>query len=1072
MFTTGKKYQVCGKRGLSLLLAGILISTAPRLLAQPGTGICTMDAHLLRMAADSGYASRQQAIEEWILRQHTHGGVRGVLKIPVVVHIMHLPKDSIPSASSSNPTDAQILAAIDRLNDAFRHRGAYANGPLHSNAGIPGADTEIEFCLASTDPSGNAATGITRNATELSNLFRDDACATASTQDLCLKALNTWDPFRYLNIWLVNNICISQNSNACGLQGYTYLAGAHGQPWDGVVLKSAVWTGSSDVFPAAIHEISHYLNLFDTYQESVGSQPCQNNNCLVDGDKVCDTPPDAGPYGGACSSGEHINSCSSDADDPSASNPFRSDVEDLYENFLDGTEGGCRNSFTNGQKLRMRMTLAGPRASLLQQSACASTYTNVQLDAVIAPENFTCEVGNPQVRIVNTGGEPVTKVRFRIIMNGHAETFHLWSGSLASGDTALCNLPAQAAQPGWNRLQVSIESVNNAGSDDYSSDDFASKGFVLLPSQLSALKQPSCFPFEAASWPGEWVKANPDQQNTFEPVSYAACGDAGGQVLKYRASVNPGNSSPQSRPRDLMVSAPIDLRGYASASLSFDLAYRAAASGQSLSLRWWVISGCEAQPGLMFEKSGSGLASVAATTQDLNWTPLSCNDWRNETLDLTPYAGQVFYLVLDVELSSPVAPDLFLDNFCLKADGRCDLPSRIPEAPGVYQASRACQDAQGWVHYIKDAAQEPVSADDLLLFSLRDEGGSGLLLSPDEVRMVLSEAYGQGGHDLSGAGYVSNYLGWHVSARYLDLHPSQQPKDSVLLRFYYTATDLQDIGAQLRRPLESEQRMILFSGAPGVSLDPQAGHAGIGHEDLREYTNALQPGLRNWSWLGTPSYRAASFWASELGDVGLGSGGDGVGSGAFYPRRLLLEGEQKGLANRLNWSVELEKGVSGYRIFRENTLEGQYELLAEASQQSSPMGFPLQYEFRDHQPQEGLTRYYVQQTHFSGLEVYSDTVAIAYASGRVIDAFPNPTAGQVYFYFEQSETGEVPVELRLLTAERRELMREHWVQRAGQPHPVNLSELPPGIYFYALYFGENSGHELRPYWGKLIRKPE
>ena len=92
-----------------------------------------------------------------------------VLKIPVVVHVMHLPGTAI--GTNENISDATIQAGIQHLNDAFRKVGVYANGPFFTNSGITNSDVEIEFCLARRDPAGNATNGINRIATNYSNLF-------------------------------------------------------------------------------------------------------------------------------------------------------------------------------------------------------------------------------------------------------------------------------------------------------------------------------------------------------------------------------------------------------------------------------------------------------------------------------------------------------------------------------------------------------------------------------------------------------------------------------------------------------------------------------------------------------------------------------------------------------------------------------------------------------------------------------------------------------------------------------------------------------------------------------------
>ncbi|MEM6298334.1 MAG: Ulilysin, partial [Bacteroidota bacterium] len=81
----------------------------------------------------------------------------GVLKIPVVVHIIHDPSNTTPG-TGDNISDAQVNSQIQVLNEDFRRQ----IGTRGFNTDAEGADTEIEFVLAKRDPMGAATTGIMR----------------------------------------------------------------------------------------------------------------------------------------------------------------------------------------------------------------------------------------------------------------------------------------------------------------------------------------------------------------------------------------------------------------------------------------------------------------------------------------------------------------------------------------------------------------------------------------------------------------------------------------------------------------------------------------------------------------------------------------------------------------------------------------------------------------------------------------------------------------------------------------------------------------------------------------------
>ena len=306
---------------------------------------------------------KQQALDDQTRREiygpNPVSRVATVYSIPVVVHVVHFTGTAI--GVNENITDAQIIQGITDLNDAFRNIGFYDPAT--------GVDVEIEFCLAAQDELGNFTTGITRTANNaLTDLDSD-------TEDASLKSTALqWDPLRYCNIWLVDEIC-SSGSGSCGTAGYAYLAGAHGQPYDGIVNEARFFGSSSNNSKVHIHEMGHYLNLRHTFQGG-----CTNNNCTTDGDQVCDTPPDNATTAIPC--GSTINSCTSDEDDTSLNNPFRAiglgglgEQNDMFQNYMDYGFQSCQDRFTLGQKTRMITALTGFRASLLSSSGCVNPST-------------------------------------------------------------------------------------------------------------------------------------------------------------------------------------------------------------------------------------------------------------------------------------------------------------------------------------------------------------------------------------------------------------------------------------------------------------------------------------------------------------------------------------------------------------------------------------------------------------------------------------------------------------------------------------------------------------------------
>ncbi|MFL5743696.1 MAG: M43 family zinc metalloprotease, partial [Niastella sp.] len=293
---------------------------------------CGTDRLLVQLRKDPGFVAREKAMNQALLKKHYLNMLAAppaVVTLPVVVHIIN----EDPTAY----TDAAVIQAIQALNDAYSASGTFAGGRT---------DTRIQFCLAKTAPDGGRTTGIVRTHSYLSDFDYD-------MEGDELIALNAWDRSRYINIWLVSKIRSEYMQDfSCGSWTRLTMGGYASAGGDVVVSGLGV--------DLVAHEMGHYLSLAHTFAE----RDCSNNDCLTDGDMVCDTPPERTISGGGCSAPQ--NSCSTDT-----LSGFTTDVDDLPDNFMDyGSGAGCIMGFTPGQAERMQNFIATSLTGMVNSTVC------------------------------------------------------------------------------------------------------------------------------------------------------------------------------------------------------------------------------------------------------------------------------------------------------------------------------------------------------------------------------------------------------------------------------------------------------------------------------------------------------------------------------------------------------------------------------------------------------------------------------------------------------------------------------------------------------------------------------
>lgn len=240
----------------------------------------------------------------------------GLIRIPVVVHVIQ------NTSGTGSMTDSRVQSQIEILNEDFQ--------ALAGTNGSNGNDAQIEFFLATEDPSGNPTTGITRSTNN--TWFNDGGSYWNSL---------AWDTNRYLNIY---------TNSASGALGYVPdlpQGGIVGSNADRVVILYSTFGRNAPFNPfhlgrTGTHEVGHYLGLYHTFNGGCASA----SSCSTNGDRICDTNPESSPTFGCPGS---RSSCGQQAP---------------KDNYMDYSDDICMEQFTDDQNNRMRCTLEHYRPNL------------------------------------------------------------------------------------------------------------------------------------------------------------------------------------------------------------------------------------------------------------------------------------------------------------------------------------------------------------------------------------------------------------------------------------------------------------------------------------------------------------------------------------------------------------------------------------------------------------------------------------------------------------------------------------------------------------------------------------
>ncbi|HKR03029.1 MAG TPA: T9SS type A sorting domain-containing protein [Bacteroidia bacterium] len=541
--------------------------------------------------------------------------------IPVVVHVVW-------KTAAQNISDLQVQNTILALNQDYgRTAPDTANTPAVWKP--IAASTGIQFCLAVRDPLGAPTNGIERRQTTAGPFTTDDMVKSYLTG-----GLYAWDVTKYFNIWICDL--------AGGLGGYGEFPTAvpsntFGNVTDYTLVGLTGWVPS--------HESGHCFNLRHIWGD--------DNGACTGSDLVADTPNQADATNSPCPAFPELDACQT------ASPGI------MFMNYMDYGSSACKNIFTQGQQARVQAALHNlAYSSLLTSDGCIPVVlqqTDAGSPAVLSPSGLVCDTTIiPIVRIRNWGTDTLTSVTINYQLDANPLQTYSWNGQLASLATDDVTLPLQSFG-GGNHTFICYTTNPNGLADGNAANDTSNSTFNVVP---SGQPTPFSYGFEPVTFPPTgWDLDNQDGSVSWARTTGAA---KTGIASMWFNSINyPCNGC-----IDIITLPNLNLTSIASPQMTFQVAYRMLSDpGQfpnwSDTLRVDISTDCGITWTNLYFKYSTNLTTIVPTFSTTPFVPTQ-NDWRLETIDLTPYASNDNVL-FRFKVSSDYENNMYVDDINILA---------------------------------------------------------------------------------------------------------------------------------------------------------------------------------------------------------------------------------------------------------------------------------------------------------------------------------------------------------------------------------------------------------------------
>ena len=257
---------------------------------------------------------------------------------------------------------------------------------------------------------------------------------------------------------------------------------------------------------------------------------------------------------------------------------------------------------------------------------------------------------SPVIKIQNAGATELTSLTVKYSLNGGVFTEQIWAGNLTTGAIALVTFPSISLNLGNHVFTVVTENPNGLPDDNTSNDTLVKNFSVSIGATLPFTEN-----FESSVFPPvTWSILNPDGSITWDRTTLAAGNgtSTGSACISLRGYTGTGQM-------DALLLPKINMETISNATMTFKVAYRRYNAQYSDRLKIYISTDCGLSFNtVIYDKSGSTLATGPDMTTA--FFPVVAEDWRTETINLTPYIGNT--IQLKFECTNQNGNNLFIDD--------------------------------------------------------------------------------------------------------------------------------------------------------------------------------------------------------------------------------------------------------------------------------------------------------------------------------------------------------------------------------------------------------------------------